>query len=142
MSGKTRRRRKTDSKESQLSELHLATVYGIEGLARYGEDFEEQWLDLFQTALNELDKPVRPEPGGFKLSSSGEDNLTSKEYLIPDSDDRREVVEGLEELSTFSRRLKEEGVETEGGQISQEELEEKIDLAKEIRDKFKDLKAE
>lgn len=133
-------RREVETIKSQLSELHLATVYGIEGLSRYGEEDKEEWMDLFQTALEELDKPIRPETGGFKLSSSGEEKVLAKEYLISDGEKRETVVEGLEELSAFAERLRDEGLESEDGSVPKEQVEEKIELAKRVRDILEESK--
>lgn len=106
---------------SDVSELRMATMYGIEGLKRCTDTDEyDRWLSLFGEVLRELEKPW----------NDGRGNFPFKEFVIPDDRKRKKLIENFENLDEFANEL--EGMSPDEREMMEDEIEESIAVAEEI----------
>ena len=114
--------------ETELSEVRLATAYGIEGLKRGLETDEyDEWLDLFEVVLEELSKPWNQGRGNFPL----------KEFVIPEEEQRQEITRTLGEIDRIADDLQQ--TEVERRDELREEVEGAIDDAEDLYDSLEAL---
>lgn len=116
--------------EVEVSELKMAAAYGIEGLKRCTETKEyDEWLDLFDVVLEELNKPLQRGEGSFPV----------KQAVLPDEKERQNVVEGFEEISEIAEEVKQR--EIDARQEMDQELNQKIERAEEVYDELESFAA-
>jgi hypothetical protein len=106
--------------DAEASELKMAAAYGIEGLKRCTETTEyDEWLDLFDVILEELNKPLQSGSGSFPV----------KQAVFPEEEQRQAVIEEIQEISETAQKIKKQDIES---RKEMQQLDEQIEQAEEI----------
>lgn len=109
-----------------LQKLCREVLYGIKGLENYTDEDSDKLLVFFDKVIGDLEEP----------SYTGDNQLPLIRELVGSEEEQEKIRGDLEDLSEFADEIRDIRADERGERISDDDIEEALELANEIYKKL------